>query len=874
MPFPFFLAYAAAVLEREQHAVALVDGIAEKMSDEEFLRRVAEHRPDLVLLEISTISLDQDLAIAAAIRQRLDPDTLLAFSGLHAFMYEPAFLEQHPEIDIVLIGEYEETLRELCAALDAGAELDGIPGLLFRRADGTVAHNGRRPLIENLDALPWPARHLLPMERYHDCPGGIPAPSVQMWASRGCPYKCIFCAWPQIMYDSHRYRVRDPINVVDEFEHLVKEWGFRSVYFDDDTFNIGKRRILTICSELRRRGLQETPWAAMARADTMDLEMLEAMAEAGLRAIKYGVESATQEIVTNAGKSLDLAKVRRVVQRTRELGLHYHLTFMFGLPGETRDSARRTIDLALELDPHSLQFTIATPFPGSRFHHFLRERGMLLSDDWRKYDGFRSAVVRTEELGPEDLEEIVAEANRRWDEHCRNRPRRLLVHEQIELEQRRREEEEARRCAEEEARRRAEEEEARRRQEQEARRRAEEEARTRRREQEREREREARRAAEPPSAEHDADRPAETPAPAEAAPPAAEPAAQRAPASPARAQVAEPLPTAVVIVPSFNGRHLLEQHLPSVCAQQGIDFEVVVVDSGSEDGTPQWLARTHPDVRVIRIPENAGFAGAVNAGIKGSRSRYVALVNNDCRLEPHWLAEMCRVLDAHEDVAIAASRVMRADDPQRIDSAGDGLTRGGFSFNIGNGVPDGERFDRFREVFAACASAALYRRSLFQEIGYFDQDFFCYLEDLDLAFRARLAGYRCLYVPSARAYHVGAATTGSQYNPMTVFHIARNTVFLMVKNLPAPLLRRSVPRMIWHLLTRQLYHTLRTGQGRAHLSGLLAAYRLRHLLRRKRAEVQPAVRLAPEEIRRWLVASEATLRELRRERRRSRSATT
>lgn len=420
MPFPFFLAYATAVLEEAGQEVSLVDGIAERLDDESFYQRVEAVAPELVLLEVSTSSVKTDEQHWRAIRARLGPEVKIALSGIHWLMQEPGWLAEHPEVDFVLIGEYEHTLRDLVQQLDRGESPEGVVGLICRDGAGSPVSTGRRPVIQDLDELPWPARHFLPMYDYRDEPGSIPRPSVQMWASRGCPYRCSFCAWPQIMYGGFKYRTRSVTDVVDETEWLVREWGFRSVYYDDDTFNIGKQRMLRFCNELEDRQIG-VPWAIMARIDGMDEEVLEAMAGAGLAALKYGVESADQGIVDACGKRLDLSKVREVVQRTHALGVKTHLTFMFGLPGETRESARRTIDLALELRPESVQFTLATPFPGSALYDQMVQQGRLRTTDFDQYDGFHTAVVATDELSSSDLEEILAEANRRWGERFATR---------------------------------------------------------------------------------------------------------------------------------------------------------------------------------------------------------------------------------------------------------------------------------------------------------------------------------------------------------------------------------------------------------------------------------------------------------------------
>ena len=420
LPFPFYLAYATSILENDGHTCRLVDGVAERISEEHFLQRIFESRPDLVVLEVSTASIDTDMRQASQAKTRC-PNARVVFCGPHLEMYEPEFFERQNVVDFVLQGEYEYILRDLVKALDSGTDLSTVLGLGYRDDSGKGQINPRAEIIRDLDSLPWPSRKQLPMMNYYDQPGGIPEPTLQIWGSRGCPFKCIFCAWPQIMYGNNVYRTRNPIDVVDEIEAMKKEYGFRSVYFDDDTFNIGKKRLLALCEEIRKRDLN-LPWAAMARADTSDRETLRAMKDAGLMAIKYGVESASQELVDKAQKGLDLQRVEETVRITRELGIHQHLTFSFGLPGETWETVNKTIRFSKRLDPETVQFSIMTPFPGSNFFHQMRDAGMLVSEDFSKYDGSSTAVIRTEALSPEDLQQALKMAYDTWDWHKLMRP--------------------------------------------------------------------------------------------------------------------------------------------------------------------------------------------------------------------------------------------------------------------------------------------------------------------------------------------------------------------------------------------------------------------------------------------------------------------
>lgn len=416
MPFPFFLAYAAALLEKNGFTVTIVDGVAEKIDRGEFFHRLEESIPGLVVYEVSTPSIDTDLRVAAETKKRLGVQAPVVFCGPHHEMYRDAFLEEHVDVDIVIRGEYEFTLLDLARVVAVGDDISQVAGISYRDKSGIICRNIDRPLEPDLGKFPWPARHLFRMERYLDLPGGIPAPSLQMWASRGCPYGCIFCSWPQIMYGGSNYRTRDPIDVVDEIEFCVSKYSFKSFYFDDDTFNIGKPRIMALCSEIERRNIG-LPWAIMARADCMDREILEAMKRAGLVSLKYGVESSDPAVIAASGKSLDLDRVRETITLTREAGICFHLTFTFGLPGETRETIAKTVEFALEADPDSLQFSIVTPFPGSSYFEALEKKGYLLSKNWEEYDGYNRAVIRTDKLTARDLEDALRWANRRWKRH-------------------------------------------------------------------------------------------------------------------------------------------------------------------------------------------------------------------------------------------------------------------------------------------------------------------------------------------------------------------------------------------------------------------------------------------------------------------------
>jgi GT2 family glycosyltransferase len=219
----------------------------------------------------------------------------------------------------------------------------------------------------------------------------------------------------------------------------------------------------------------------------------------------------------------------------------------------------------------------------------------------------------------------------------------------------------------------------------------------------------------------------------------------------------------------------------------------VVVDNGSRDDSIILLRRTFPEVEVISLPNNTGFAAAVNTGIRATRGEYVALLNNDTEVAADWLAAAVAELDQRRDIAFAASKLLHFNDRGVIESVADGFSLYGTPFKIGEGERDTGRYSEPFEILSACAAASFYRRTLFDEIGLFDEDFFAYIEDIDLALRAQLAGYRGLSIPSARVYHMGTASSGGGPSEFTVRLSVRNLWWVMLKCFPVSILIMMIP---------------------------------------------------------------------------------
>jgi len=257
------------------------------------------------------------------------------------------------------------------------------------------------------------------------------------------------------------------------------------------------------------------------------------------------------------------------------------------------------------------------------------------------------------------------------------------------------------------------------------------------------------------------------------------------------------VPTASVVVLSWNGLEHLEVCLSSVCGQTFQDREIIVVDNGSTDGSKEWIESRFPEVRVARLDKNRGVPGGVNFGIAQARGRFIAILNNDIEAHPEWLRESIRALEQYPEAGFTSSRIRLFSWRDRLDTTGDLYFREGFPAKRGWLRYDGPEFDEPGWVFGACAAAAVYRRELFEAVGDFDEDFQASLEDLDLSFRAQLQGFKCRYVPTAILYHKMGATLGvGLAHRATQLRVHRNLWLLRIKNLPAALWLRYLPQML------------------------------------------------------------------------------
>jgi radical SAM superfamily enzyme YgiQ (UPF0313 family) len=403
----------------------VIDGVPLNLQYSEFVQKSVEAKPDLILFEPATPAINLISEIAKDLAKRTG--ARIAFAGPHVTTFPREVLAEHPHVDFVMIGEYEMAFLELARRLRDSQSLEDVRGIAFRGKAGEFCGGQRAQEIDPVDQLPRPARHLFPayfnrdLSLYHDgfCQH---RPAIQLHSSRGCPFHCNYCLWVQVMYKNGKQRIFSPARVVDEMIEARDSFGAKEVYFDDDDFTVDKKRVITLCDEMERRKVR-MPWSVMGDAMATDEELLERMARAGCIGMKFGLESADPEVLRRIAKPIKLDRVERVANAARGLGIKIHMTVMFGLPGETYESIERTFAFACKLDVDSVQFSVATPYPGTRYFDEMKDAGQLKFEKWEDFDGANNAVFDGGGLDPDYIERFEASAHGRWLRHKFKDPR-------------------------------------------------------------------------------------------------------------------------------------------------------------------------------------------------------------------------------------------------------------------------------------------------------------------------------------------------------------------------------------------------------------------------------------------------------------------
>ncbi len=404
------LAYIAAVSEKQGDEVRILDMEVESTP----LRQVVkEHAPEVIGITANTIQIKATWRVAQELKEITGAPIVLG--GPHP-TFLPAESVERPEVDIVVRSEGEMTWVDLCAHLESDEPLEGVQGISYQQ-NREVVHNPDRPVVTDVDSLPFPAYHLFKMDYYTNLQptlDHIEGGSYSILTSRGCPYRCTYCS--QIL--PRRWRARSPENVVTEWSWLVKDLGAKEIGVLDDSFNIDRERVLAICDLIIGEGLNHVPWIMIngIRANLVDEELLGRMREAGCIRTAFGVESGNQQILdTVIDKHLTLDQVRAAFKAAKAVGMETIGFFIIGLPGETEETMEDTIRFAIELDPVVANFSMATPFPGTEMYNQVLDNGRLLVEDWDDFAFFENkAQFETNEMPAELVERKWREAYRRF----------------------------------------------------------------------------------------------------------------------------------------------------------------------------------------------------------------------------------------------------------------------------------------------------------------------------------------------------------------------------------------------------------------------------------------------------------------------------
>jgi anaerobic magnesium-protoporphyrin IX monomethyl ester cyclase len=395
---PVTLAAAGAVLEHAGKEVTVLDCPALQMTRIDLLKKIAHVSYDLIAWSTATPSISEDLDLADEIKA-IRPEINTVVFGAHVTALAQECLMQKPRLDYIVRNEPEQSLVELANALEKREAVATVAGISFREASGEVIHNPARAFIENLDSLPFPAWHLLDLDRYR-----LPLLGEKfliLSPIRGCPYPCTFCT--AHTYYGKKLRKRSPARMIEEIRYDTDRFGIQQFFIWADTFTADKAYVAEFCTRIIENRIS-IGWTCNSRVDTVDRELLELMKKAGCWMISYGIESADQKVLDEAGKKITADQARKAVDAARQAGIKVSGHFVLGLPGDTEDSIRKTVDFSLSLNLDTAQYYCAVPFPGSALYTLAGNRGWI--DGNTPFEAYRQdqAVMQLPGLDPKEVD--------------------------------------------------------------------------------------------------------------------------------------------------------------------------------------------------------------------------------------------------------------------------------------------------------------------------------------------------------------------------------------------------------------------------------------------------------------------------------------
>ncbi|MBF0234778.1 MAG: radical SAM protein [Desulfamplus sp.] len=405
LQYPIFLGYSASQLKAAGHQVQYIDSVIQELDMNQTLAMVKKMAPDVIFMETTTPSIEADYQCLMALKE-VTGSTIIV-GGPHATYFHSDVLRECSAIDIVIRHEFDTKIAEVVSNLN---KLDSVKGITCRIGT-TIIDNGDGNLCRNLDKIPFPDRDTIPWEWYLEA-WYSRKPFMNMMTSRGCPYHCAFCLWPQSMY-GHKQRFRSLDNVLEELRFLVKTYGLKEVNIDDGTFTTNKKRVVEFCRRLRQEKLNII-WTCNGRVDNLDGEMLAAMKGSGCKMIRLGVESGSQEVLDKIKKGLTLKQIEEGVKLVKKSGIQALGGFMFGFPYDSKKSVEETIQFARKLSPDQVQFSINMCYPGTSLYEYAKDNNILLAKAFKEFDMTHGPVVKTIDMERDYLDDILARAYREF----------------------------------------------------------------------------------------------------------------------------------------------------------------------------------------------------------------------------------------------------------------------------------------------------------------------------------------------------------------------------------------------------------------------------------------------------------------------------
>ena len=409
LDYPKWLAYSAAQLE-DEYDIRLVDAPARHLSHEEVIADVKAYSPDIIIAETNFSSMSNDSGLLSTLKKETGAYTIL--TGPPIAQYAERLLE-NDGVDIVVWYEYDFIVKQIVDAIAKGDDISQIPSISFK-SDGLVVTTapGDLSTSEDLERLPFVSKiykeHLQISDYFLS---QTLYPEVQIFTGRGCPFHCTFCSWPENLM-GRVYRSRSAKSIVDEFEYISKELPeVKEIFIEDDTFTINKKLVLEVCNEIHARNLSPV-WSCNARA-TLDYETMASMKKAGCRLLIVGYESGNEEILKTIRKGETKEQMRQFTKAAKKAGLMIHADFIIGLPGETKETAKETLDFINEIRPNVVQIAVATPLPGTVFYSWVKENGYLLVDDIEQSvdkDGYQKCIISYPEFSSDEIQSTVNKA--------------------------------------------------------------------------------------------------------------------------------------------------------------------------------------------------------------------------------------------------------------------------------------------------------------------------------------------------------------------------------------------------------------------------------------------------------------------------------